>query len=436
MQYKHVFVALSAGVSQINCGVMAQTCTVGWSSVGGGLPPTTSGTPAALTLYYDPVQPAFFAGTTLGGRAVRRWNGSSWGDVGNAGGTCWALAEFDNGVGRDVYAAGNMYIGAGLQRYPLLKWDGSNWAPISGLSGQAPTITLSMAVFDDGHGPALYVGGNFTSAGGMSACGLAVWTGLAWSGVVPECLTTVNVLRVLNENGRQVLYIGGHFQAIGGADAHNIARWDGQTWSALGPGLPQFDVSAIEQFDDGSGPKVFAAGSPGWIERWDGSAWSRYGDQLFIHQIYALASFDDGTGPALYAGGVRQDTSFVGAVKVTPTSFESLGSGVSGGPYVPQVNALTAVDLGSGRHLVAGGAFTSAGGLVVNNIGSWGCIPCYANCDSSTAVPILNVNDFICFQTRFAQGDSYANCDGSTTPPVLNVNDFLCFQTRVAAGCP
>jgi hypothetical protein len=61
---------------------------------------------------------------------------------------------------------------------------------------------------------------------------------------------------------------------------------------------------------------------------------------------------------------------------------------------------------------------------------------CYANCDGSTTPPVLNVNDFVCFQSRFAAGDSYANCDGSTAPPVLNVNDFVCFQTRFAAGCP
>jgi hypothetical protein len=61
---------------------------------------------------------------------------------------------------------------------------------------------------------------------------------------------------------------------------------------------------------------------------------------------------------------------------------------------------------------------------------------CYANCDGSTIAPVLNVNDFICFQTRFAAGDSYANCDNSTTAPVLNINDFICFQQKFAAGCP
>ncbi|MFN0131755.1 MAG: agmatine deiminase family protein [Phycisphaerales bacterium] len=61
---------------------------------------------------------------------------------------------------------------------------------------------------------------------------------------------------------------------------------------------------------------------------------------------------------------------------------------------------------------------------------------CYANCDGSSSVPILNVNDFICFNNLFAAGDTRANCDGSTSAPTLNVNDFTCFLNAFAAGCP
>jgi hypothetical protein len=63
-------------------------------------------------------------------------------------------------------------------------------------------------------------------------------------------------------------------------------------------------------------------------------------------------------------------------------------------------------------------------------------LPCYVNCDGSTQQPVLNVNDFVCFQSRFAAADPWANCDGSTQQPVLNVNDFICFLQRFAAGCP
>jgi hypothetical protein len=60
---------------------------------------------------------------------------------------------------------------------------------------------------------------------------------------------------------------------------------------------------------------------------------------------------------------------------------------------------------------------------------------CYANCDGSTAPPILNVNDFTCFLAAFAGGSTYANCDSSTTPPILNVNDFVCFMGYFVDGC-
>jgi hypothetical protein len=60
-------------------------------------------------------------------------------------------------------------------------------------------------------------------------------------------------------------------------------------------------------------------------------------------------------------------------------------------------------------------------------------LPCYANCDGSTNPPILNVNDFVCFQNRFAAADPWADCDQSGS---LNVNDFVCFMNTYGAGCP
>jgi hypothetical protein len=60
---------------------------------------------------------------------------------------------------------------------------------------------------------------------------------------------------------------------------------------------------------------------------------------------------------------------------------------------------------------------------------------CYANCDESTAPPVLNVADFSCFLQRYAAGDPYANCDPGAPPP-LNVADFVCFLFRYAQGCP
>jgi hypothetical protein len=82
----------------------------------------------------------------------------------------------------------------------------------------------------------------------------------------------------------------------------------------------------------------------------------------------------------------------------------------------------------------------SAGGGVTGSAGSasFGVVfeaGCWANCDRSTTVPVLNAADFTCFLNLFAAGDPAANCDGSTLPPALNVRDFACFLNRFAAGC-
>jgi len=63
--------------------------------------------------------------------------------------------------------------------------------------------------------------------------------------------------------------------------------------------------------------------------------------------------------------------------------------------------------------------------------------PCYADCDPSTGVGILDLFDFLCFQNSFVRGESYAcNCDTTTGPLVCDLFDFLCFQGAFVGGCP
>jgi hypothetical protein len=58
---------------------------------------------------------------------------------------------------------------------------------------------------------------------------------------------------------------------------------------------------------------------------------------------------------------------------------------------------------------------------------------CYANCDGSTASPVLNVLDFNCFLNKFTGHDHYANCDNDGSFSVL---DFNCFLNKFVQGCP
>jgi hypothetical protein len=89
-------------------------------------------------------------------------------------------------------------------------------------------------------------------------------------------------------------------------------------------------------------------------------------------------------------------------------------------------------DLAGNCRIVA----ATAGGLPRIDIGPYEFPACLANCDCSTAAPLLNIFDLVCFLQRFSAGDPWANCDQSTTPPVLNVSDFNCFLQQFAQGCP
>ncbi len=80
-------------------------------------------------------------------------------------------------------------------------------------------------------------------------------------------------------------------------------------------------------------------------------------------------------------------------------------------------------------------ALSSPCGQIASNAAALN-VGCYANCDQSTAMPVLTANDFQCFLNRFAASEAYANCDGSTAVPLLTANDFQCFLNTFAVGCP
>jgi hypothetical protein len=122
---------------------------------------------------------------------------------------------------------------------------------------------MALTVFDDGGGPALYAGGNFTIAGGASALRVAKWDGSSWSSVGSGPGNGVNnhvlALTVFDDGSGPALWAGGEFGNAGGVAANFIAQWDGSSWSALESGMNSA-VMALAVFDDGSGPALYAGG--------------------------------------------------------------------------------------------------------------------------------------------------------------------------------
>ena len=354
-----------------------------WSALEWGV----VGSVRSLAVFDDGSGLALYAGGSFaqtGGQLtvdnLARWDGSSWSAVGGgANGVVQALTVFDDGTGPALFAGGEFTAAGGGPAQRLAKWNGSSWAAV-GDGMEDSVVTLS--VLDDGSGSALYAGGDFTTAGGIAANRIAKWNGSTWSALGAGVDDTVAGFTVFDDGTGAALYVGGRFELTGdGLVARHIAKWDGGAWSASGRGVDD-SVKALAVFDDGSGPALIAAGQltaaggvpASQIARWDGTDWSALGSGIET-TVETLAVFDDGSGPALYAGGYFLHAGGIDASRIARwdgASWSALGAGVAyPSPGFAGVRALAVFDDGSGPALFAGGGFSLAGGAAADNIARW-----------------------------------------------------------------
>lgn len=300
-----------------------------WSPLGSGL---GNNAVLAMATFDDGSGEALYVGgsfATAGGQTVNgiaKWNGTSWSPLGSgvSNGFVFALTVFDDGNGPALYAAGSFTQAGGNAASRIARWNGSAWTPLdAGVNDSVSALT----VFDDGTGPALYAGGSFTQAGGNTANRIARWDGSAWttvgSGVTGGATSpSVQDFAIYNSGAGDALYVGGIFASAGGVSGTSrIARWDGSAWSSVGSGITDSGfnqgVRTLTVYDDGSGAGLYAGGdffgaggvSTSLIARWNGSAWSPLGAGMlnidFAPVVRTIGVYDSGSGagPALFAGG-------------------------------------------------------------------------------------------------------------------------------------
>jgi len=383
-----------------------------WSALEGPSGIGLNGTLRALAVFDDGSGPALYAGgnfTTAGGvtvNGVAKWDGTEWSALNSPGGTgvatnfgyspyVEAFAVFDDGSGSALYVGGRFTTAGGVTVHSIAKWDGTEWSALSsgggtGVSGNAAFVS-TLAVFDDGSGPALFAGGSFTSAGGAAANFIAKWDGSVWAATGGPSDIGVNgsvfALVVFDDDTGPALYLGGQFTQAGGIPASRIARWNGSAWSSLGLGLG-FNCRALTVFDDGLGSALYAAGSfleaggspANRIARWDGSAWSPLGDGV-SSGISAMSVYDDGSGPALYVGGSFSTAGDVEAVRIARWDGVTW-SALNNDPN-DTVDTITVTDHDGDEHIYVGGSFTAIGNQNLNRIAMW---------DGSAWHPLIGIN--------------------------------------------
>jgi len=268
------------------------------------------------------------------------------------------LAGASAGILTCVVANGLLYVGGDftcigdITANRIAKWNGTSWSALG--PGMDNEITVLTAMGTD-----LYAGGYFLTAGGVSAKHIAKWNGTSWSALGSGMSQAVHALAVMGTD----LYAGGYFSTADGVPANKIAKWDGTTWSALGSGLNgQVWALAVMGTDLYAGGHFLTAGgvSVNYIAKWDGTTWSALGSGM-DYDVYAL----EVSGKDLYAGGGFWEADGVSAkhiAKWNGTSWSALGSGMNSAVYALAV---------MGSDLYAGGWFTTAGGVPANQIAKW-----------------------------------------------------------------
>ena len=313
-----------------------------------------------------------------------------------------ALAVFDDGSGPALYAGGGFtdrrrrhrqqHRALGRRRVV-----GAQRTTGNGVDGRVSAF----AVFDDGSGPALYAGGGFETAGGVTVNSVARWDGSAWSDLSGPSGTGVGGGGGLygGVNALAVFDDGSGSGAVRRRGVRN-RRWrDGQRRRTVGRhGLDRaqravrngrgssgsWRVAALDVFDDGSGPRSSPAArfmtaggvTVNNIARWDGTSWSpsagsgRAGHRPVRSRPRRLRRW-------LRCGAVRRrllrtvDDVVVNNIARWDGSSWSGLSGPSGSGVHGWIDALAVFDDGSGPALFAGGCVDTAGGVTVMGVAHW-----------------------------------------------------------------
>ncbi|MFK7759705.1 MAG: GC-type dockerin domain-anchored protein [Phycisphaerales bacterium] len=293
-----------------------------WQPVGGGL--QGGYTNAIKSFQGDLIAAGYFdtAAGVAGSAKLARWDGSAWNSMDAQSeiflNSFWDLEVYDDGItGEQLYIAGN--YGDLNGQAPLdhiAKWDGATYTEVGGtIGGAVPLIVLDLHQADLGSGNHLYAGGRFLTIGGNAALNVAVWDGATWAAMDQGLSRTSGFAQVLHmtawdDGTGPALYVGGRFNLAGGATVStNVAKWDGSAWSSMGDGLDG-DVHELVAFDDGSGEALYALGNFNnsgatvidGVAKWNGSAWEAITTSV-DGSIFGGIVYDTGEGNSLIIGG-------------------------------------------------------------------------------------------------------------------------------------
>ena len=287
-----------------------------------------------------------------------------------------AVVEYNG----DLIAAGRFQFAGGQPANNIARWDGTSWHPM-GLGTNNEVFALCVYQGE------LIAGGNFS----QPAQKLAAWNGATWHAMGefgPNGVTFALIehskwlfaggsyfnqsgdqycfarmppwiqdFSVVGESTRAFAYHDGLLIAGGWYSGNNsVLRWDGITWYPMNTGMifPVWELAVHNG-------NFYAANSQGLAWRWNGSFWQAVGG---VGGVAALHSYDN---QLIIGGSFFEDTNgspLLHVARQVGNQWEAVGGGTSN----------TVLTLGEYKGLlIAGGEFTSAGGVSANRIAAYRC---------------------------------------------------------------
>lgn len=200
-----------------------------WSALDGGVAGAFE-TVLALEVFDAGGGPVLYVGgsfTQAGGVSANRiaaWDGEAWSALGTGlDGPARAMTVFNDGTGPALIVGGDFTQAGDIQAMGLAKWDGESWSAFQG--GVNGTVN-ALSVIEGADGPALAVGGPFNQAGGVSASRIAIWRpDEGWTEPAGGLDDEPKALMPAQIAQEPALYVGGDFTQAGGEPASRMARW-------------------------------------------------------------------------------------------------------------------------------------------------------------------------------------------------------------------
>ena len=325
---------------------------------------------------------------------------------------------------QDVIIGGNFTGVDNTDANRVARRESGNWGSLESNGANDDGVNETVYALAT-RGGTIYVGGDFTEAGGVIRTRIAKWdTNNKWSSVGSAAGGIDNTVRAIALNSNEDIYIGGDFATAGGSSANRIAKFSNNIWAALESSgnkliadVPNETVHAIDTFDN----KVYVGGTF-TFDTDDGSSAHNIAMWLETDATDTWATMGNGVEGTVYAIAAKGSTEvYVGGDFTFTYNGNQIGKNIAkwdgnnwsnmGNPVNGIVKTI-AIKNDTDNELYIGGDFTltTAGGMTANNIAKWDG-NCWSNLGSGMNGPVKGIaigrsSVFACGEFDRAGGNS------------------------------